>query len=146
MTDAERRAETDAQQRCDWDGPHYCACHEELSAKEQEVARLREQNQKLRDEVLMVVCSYCSFEAPVPTTAGVLQTHVLTECEFHPLRKLEAEVARLRAALEAILDFVAKDYCPDCDYRDEEDDDRYDHDESCVFGKADDALSGRGGA
>lgn len=41
MTDAERRAETDAQQRCDWDGPHYCACHEELSAKEQEVARLR---------------------------------------------------------------------------------------------------------
>mgnify|MGYP001569785594 CR=1 FL=1 len=47
-----------------------------------------------------VLCAFCSFEIPAPTTVGVLQKHVVEECQEHPLRKMLA--AERRAAQEVV--------------------------------------------
>lgn len=47
------------------------------------------------------MCSYCSWEQPLPAPVSALQDHIEKECPFHPIRKVEQERAQLRADLEA---------------------------------------------
>jgi hypothetical protein len=54
------------------------------------------------ETVLPLMCSYCSFELPPPQDVAVLQRHVETECEFHPIRRYREELAAERARRERV--------------------------------------------
>jgi hypothetical protein len=56
-------------------------------------AALKAENKTLKTRCEMVYCAYCSFEARCPTDNKALTDHVKV-CEFHPVRKLEAELKR----------------------------------------------------
>ena len=56
-------------------------------------AALKAENEALKTRCEMVYCAYCSFEARCPTDNKALTDHVKV-CEFHPVRKLEAELKR----------------------------------------------------
>ena len=58
-----------------------------------ERAALKAENEALKTRCEMVYCAYCSFEARCPTDNKALTDHVKV-CEFHPVRKLEAELKR----------------------------------------------------
>ena len=78
--------------------PSPCACCEwrltvELPNLRSQVAALKAENEALKTRCEMVYCAYCSFEARCPTDNKALTDHVKV-CEFHPARKLEAELKR----------------------------------------------------
>ena len=67
-----------------------CSCFTDFRASN---ASLKAENEALKTRCEMVYCAYCSFEARCPTDNKALTDHVKV-CEFHPVRKLEAELKR----------------------------------------------------
>jgi hypothetical protein len=73
-----------------------------LRERDEEIARLGEQNAKIIRGEFTQICSYCgTFEAAPPNGWKELQTHV-QECQAHPLFQARQEIARLREALKPI--------------------------------------------
>jgi len=79
------------------------------------------------DGTTIITCVYCGMRYPegTPPSGGKVLTDHIRVCEKHPLRKAEADIAKLRRALmgivgaedkgelEAMADFLINDIGPD---------------------------------